>query len=188
MDVDEGMGYLSDLYQHKEWFHSVGRDKYGRIVVYIHHSTHETLHDIPDRIAGLQVLVHFAGSLCLNKDQYATTLNAGPKMLTPSEFLQKAREAQAQGIDTGFGVLADPNYDPVDEHEQEDLSQRRLENELTRLEKACGSNTLQDIFYEIRDAQNAVTNFSARYPDVRSALEKLYEQYGFDVIYENLDG
>lgn len=188
MDLNEGMEHLRNLYKDKEWFHSVGQDQYGRIVVYIHHSTQETLRDIPDRVANKQVLVHFAGSLVLNRDQYATTLSSAPKMLTASEFMQKAREAQAQGIDTGFGVLADPNYDPIDEPEQEDLSQRRLENELTRLEKACGSNALQDIFYEIRDAHNAVTNLSARYPDVREALEKLYEQYGFDVIYENLDG
>jgi hypothetical protein len=70
----------------------------------------------------------------------------------------------------------------------QELSIRYLENELDRLERACGSNTLQDIFYEIKDAHNAVTNLSARYPEVRTALERLFDQYGFDVIYENLDG
>lgn len=185
MDLNEGMEHLRNLYKDKEWFHSVGQDQYGRIVVYIHHSTHETLHDIPDRVANKQVLVHFAGSLCLNKDQYVTTPKSTFSIV---EFKQAVSEARAQGIDTGFGVLADPNYDPIDEPEHEDLSQRRLENELTKLEKICGSNALQDIFYEIRDAHNAVTNLSARYPEVREALETLYDQYGFDVIYENLDG
>lgn len=184
MDVDQGMEHLRNLYKDKEWFHSVGQDQYGRIVVYIHHATHETLHDIPDRVANKQVLVHFAGSLCLNKDQYVNTTNTSPKMLTPEEFMEAAHRAAVNGADVGFGQMLDEEYDLV----VEDLSQRRLENELTRLEKVCGSNALQDIFYEIRDAHNAVTNLSARYPDVREALEKLYDQYGFDVIYENLDG
>lgn len=181
MDLNEGMDHLKSLYKDKEWFHSVGQDQYGRIVVYIHHATHETLHDIPDRVANKQVLVHFAGSLCLNKDQY---VNTPTSTFSIAEFKQAISEAQAKGIDTGLLSTMDDEANEV----FEDLSQRRLENELTRLEKACGSNTLQDIFYEIRDAHNAVTNLSARYPDIREALEKLYDQYGFDVIYENLDG
>lgn len=181
MDLNEGMEHLRSLYKDKEWFHSVGQDQYGRIVVYIHHTTHETLHDIPDRIANKQVLVHFAGSLCLNKDQY---INTPTSTFSIADFKQAVSEAQAKGFDTGLLSTMDDETNEV----FEDLSQRRLENELTRLEKACGSNILQDIFYEIRDAHNAVTNLSARYPDVRETLEKLYDQYGFDVIYENLDG
>lgn len=181
MDLNEGMEHLRNLYKDKEWFHSVGQDQYGRIVVYIHHSTHETLHDIPDRVANKQVLVHFAGSLCLNKDQYVTTPKSTFSIV---EFKQAVSEARAQGIDTGLLSTIDDETNDV----FEDLSQRRLENELTKLEKICGSNALQDIFYEIRDAHNAVTNLSARYPEVREALETLYDQYGFDVIYENLDG
>ena len=181
MDLNEGMEHLRSLYKDKEWFHSVGQDQYGRIVVYIHHATHETLHDIPDRVANKQVLVHFAGSLCLNKDQY---VNTPTSTFSIAEFKQAVQEARDNGLDTGLlSTMDDETHDVF-----EDLSQRRLENELTRLEKVCGSNTLQDIFYEIRDAHNAVTNLSARYPDVRESLEKLYDQYGFDVIYENLDG
>lgn len=184
MDLNEGMEYLRNLYKDKEWFHSVGQDQYGRIVVYIHHSTHETLHDIPDRVANKQVLVHFAGSLCLNKDQYVNTPTNSIAAFSIAEFKQAVQEAREKGFDTGLLSTMDDETIEV----FEDLSQRRLEDELTRLEKSCGSNALQDIFYEIRDAHNAVTNLSARYPDVREALEKLYEQYGFDVIYENLDG
>lgn len=63
-----------------------------------------------------------------------------------------------------------------------------LIKELDRIEKLCGSHTLQDIFYEIHDGKNAVTNLSARYPEVRRDLELLYDRYGFDVIYEEIDG
>lgn len=177
MDLNEGMEYLRNLYKDKEWYHSVGQDQYGRIVVYIHHTTHETLHDIPDRVANKQVLVHFAGSLFLEPDKYVNR----PK----SSFLPPATGTlpppQEPHIVDVVGTMLGDNS-------TEELSQRYLENELDRLERLCGSNTLQDIFYEIKDAQNAVTNLSARYPDVRKALEKLYNEYGFDVIYENLDG
>ena len=63
-----------------------------------------------------------------------------------------------------------------------------LIKELDKLEKECGSNILQDIFYEVQDGKNAVTNLSARYPDVRKSMEVLFDRYGFDVIYEELDG
>jgi len=60
--------------------------------------------------------------------------------------------------------------------------------ELDRLEKICGSNILQDIFYEVHDGKNAVTNLSNKFPEVRQVLDSLYNEYGFDLIYEELDG
>src|SRR6185436_712808 len=59
--------------------------------------------------------------------------------------------------------------------------------ELDRLEKICGSNILQDIFYEVHDGKNAVTNLSNKFPEVRQVLDSLYNEYGFDLIYEELD-
>lgn len=176
MDLNEGMEYLRNLYKDKEWYHSVGQDQYGRIVVYIHHSTHETLHDIPDRVANKQVLVHFAGSLGLEPDKY---VNRPTSRFLPVATGTLPPPIEDQIVDV-VGSLSGDNT--------EELSIRYLENELDRLERVCGSNTLQDIFYEIKDAYNAVTNLSARYPEVRTALERLFDQYGFDVIYENLDG
>jgi hypothetical protein len=69
-----------------------------------------------------------------------------------------------------------------------DVDMSYLVQELERLEKSCGSNILQDIFYETHDGPNAVTNLSARFPDVRETLQKLYKMYGFDLIYEEMDG
>ncbi len=68
------------------------------------------------------------------------------------------------------------------------LDLRELIKELDHLEKMCGSNIMQDIFYETHDGINAVTNLSSKFPDVRREMENLYEQYGFDIIYEELDG
>jgi hypothetical protein len=177
MDINEGMEYLRNLYKDKEWYHSVGLDQYGRIVVYIHFSTHETLRDIPDRVANKQVLTHFAASLCLDPDKY---VNRPTSRLFPVATGTLPPPIEDQIVDV-VGSLSGGT-------DTQELSIRYLENELDRLERACGSNTLQDIFYEIKDAHNAVTNLSARYPEVRTSLERLFDQYGFDVIYENLDG
>jgi hypothetical protein len=67
------------------------------------------------------------------------------------------------------------------------VSMLHLQEELDRLGIICGSHTLLDVFYETHDQKNAITNMSARYPQVRAAMEKLYHQYGFSAIYEVLD-
>ena len=192
MSISEGMDQLSQQFKGRDWFYDVGTDQYGRLVVYVKYMCHETLHDIPDKAGGIQVLVHFAASKLATREQF--TDSAGPQTakfdLTPSEFARAAKEAQANGVDTGVGQIFDElDIDPI----EEEKSLRHLQNELERLEKICGSYSLQDIFYEVHDAnltsgRNTVTNLSARYPEVRKALDKLYDQYGFDVIYEELDG
>lgn len=62
-----------------------------------------------------------------------------------------------------------------------------LVKELDRLEKICGAHSLESIFYEIQDKQNAVTNLSERYPDVRKSLEYLFNVYGFNAIFNELE-
>lgn len=182
MDFNEGVQFLTNLFKGKDWFHSVGKDQYGRYVVYTNYMCHETLHNVPDQVGGVQVLTHFAASMLATREQFVET--PGPQPFSVPEFLQKVEEAKAQGIDTGLLSTMDDETLEV----FHDLSQRHLEDELDKLERICGSNCLQDIFYEIRDAHNAVTNHSTRFPEVRTRLEKLYNEYGFDVIYESLDG
>ena len=65
---------------------------------------------------------------------------------------------------------------------KEPLDIRVLIKELDRLERICGSNTMQDIFYEVHDQANAVTNSSSKFPEVRRRMESLYQKYGFDII------
>jgi hypothetical protein len=79
--------------------------------------------------------------------------------------------------------------EPVVTHvTQEEVNIDDLISDLDDLEDICGSNVLQDIFYEVHDGKNAVTNWSSKFPEVRIALDKLYSTYGFDLIYEELDG
>ena|ERR1700722_14729619 len=73
---------------------------------------------------------------------------------------------------------------PIVEPEEELTA---LQHALDELELICGSHNLQDIFYEIHDQNNAITDVSSKYPKVREVMEILFDQYGFDVIYEELE-
>ena len=173
MDFNEGMSQLSQMCKGKDWFYDIGTDSYGRYVVYVKFMSLEVLKSVPDTMAGKQVMVHFAGSKTANKEKFVNQLQTGvsvamPVVAPPALPLDIVEEA----------VGPDPD----------EQSMRHLQNELDRLEKICGSYTLQDIFYEVQDGKNAVTNMSARYTDVRKSMEKLLDQYGFDIIYEELDG
>ncbi len=163
MDITKGMQQLSELCKGKDWFFDVGTDNYGRLVVYTKWCSEEILRFVPGFVEGVQVLVHFAGSKTVKKDDFA----AAPK--------KPVLELVDESWDDNEDVVL-----PVDVG--------ALARELDRLEKVCGSNVLQDIFYEIHDGKNAVTNLSAKFPDVKKSLDKLYDEYGFDVIYEEMDG
>lgn len=167
--MEEDLKLLTETYQNYDWFHSVGVDSSKRYVIYVTRMGLDVWAAVPDKFQGVQVLCHFAGSKTSNPNQY---------------------------VSPGVVVQANPVVTLVSvEDEVEELPSSFLEadlselcRELDRLEKQCGSNCLQDIFYEVHDGENAVTNLSAKYPDVRKGLEKLYDEYGFDVIYEELDG
>jgi hypothetical protein len=171
MEVNEGFELLTNALKNKDWFRDVGVDKSGRYVVYVSHMNMETMTLVPDNVLGKQVLVHYFSSKNSCRENFVSNANHVPFAMAPM---------------LGLAFESD---------EVEELSSDLLEidvddliSALERLEKDCGSNTLQDIFYEIHDGKNAVTNLSARYPEVRNALSKLYDEYGFDIVYEELDG
>ena len=182
MEIKEGIEVLTNLFKDRDWFHSVDVEQYGRIVVYIKYACQETLHDIPDKVAGRQVLVHFAASKFSTREQY--TNQPAPKQ---EENIPIPLVTQIVNVTDEVELIdEDGTVELPSSFLQFDLND--LCKELDRLERISGSNALQDIFYEIHDGKNAVTNLSARYPEVRTSLERLYQDYGFDVIYEELDG
>jgi len=164
--------WLHEQFKNREWFYSVERDQYNRLVVYTKFSCHETLHDIPDRVEGIQVLCHFAGSKTATAVKFASStivkVISSPKL----ELVLEEKDDKIEELDSSFLEF--------------DLNE--LYKKLDCLERRCGSISLQDIFYEVHDGENSITNLSAKYPEVRRGLEELYDEYGFDVIYNELDG
>lgn len=147
--MNEGIQQLTQLYQNKDWFSNVGIDQYGRYVVYVKRMNHETLHSIPDTMAGKTVLVHFA---------------------------EPPKDKFVQQINLARHYFAEPEED-----------QDALQRALDRLELICGSHVLLDIFGEIQDGKNAITNMSDGYPQVRQQLEVLFDQYGIDVLHDAIE-
>lgn len=164
MEANEGLELLTRLCYGKDWFHHAAFDEFDRLVVYVKTLNLDVYHDVPDKIAGRQVLVHFASSKEARRDQYA--------------ILEKKSFFTENVIDITEEV----------ELLDEPLDITELTKELDRLEHICGSNIMQDIFYEVHDQSNAVTNLSVKFPEVRSSMESLYATYGFDLIYDEMDG
>lgn len=155
--------FVNSLDQY-DWFCDAEVDHFGRFVVYINKMDINFIGKCPNYIGGYHVLFHFAVSQ------------------PPSKIVSVSDDQEY--MYSSFPIEEIPFLSDDDvENDVDDLIM-----ELDRLEKVCGSNILQDIFYEIHDGKNAVTNASSRFPEVRGALDVLYDQYGFDVIYEELDG
>jgi hypothetical protein len=169
MNKKQVESWLRQMYKGKDWFHSVGWDQFGRAIVYVKYMNSEIIRLVPDVTEdGKQILCHFASSLLCNKDQ----------------FLSKPQETNSLTT----VVQATDLLSPEKEERMMEMQVQTLTNELDRLERICGSNILQDIFYEVHDGINAVTNLSAKFPEVSQRMRKLYDKYGFDIIYEELDG
>ncbi len=162
MDLNQSIQHLSEKFKGKDWFFDVGVDQYDRLVIYTKFMNNETLYEVPDRVDGIQVLVHLAASKTANKEQFATVFNKNLPTLQEG-------------------------FDSISDVEVPSANLSNLCQELDRLEKLCGSNVLESIFYEEHDGENCITNLSNKYPEVRKTIHNLYDQYGFDVIYDELE-
>jgi hypothetical protein len=163
MEIVEQLAILNKMFDSQDWFAKTGLDQYGRPVVYVHRSSLEIERSIPRQIDGRQVLVHFMSSATVSKDKFVEEIRLAS--VAPLTVVQEL-------------VYEEP--EPV-------LDLDILIMELDRLEKVCGKNILQDVFYEAHDGKNAVTNLSSSYPEIREDVDALYDEYGFDIIFDQLD-
>ncbi len=177
----EGMHQLNQLCKGKDWFYDIDVDKFGNLIVYVRRLSEEILRFVPDTVAGFPVLVHFFSSKTVKPNDFSSA--PAPRSVPPPR------------LPPVVDVSAEAEYLGQDEDDMEELPSSylvsdisTLARELDRLERICGSNILQDIFYEIHDGKNAVTNLSAKFPEVAKSLSALYDEYGFDIIYEEMDG
>lgn len=143
---------------HYNWFHDVDVDNYNRTVVYVHYMTIEVIKEIQTQCGN--VLIHFAASKLLS--------NKRSEHVSGNYFVAEKLEESIPDTDP------DPNL--VD----------FLLFQINNLKTYYNKNLLQDIFYEVHDGKNAITNLSASNPELREKVEQLYNMYGFDVIYDQL--
>jgi hypothetical protein len=156
------------------WFDSVALDKLNRLVVYVHTDGTEVMTTVPDYFEGQRVIVALATSKPGIRSKYVTEHVFGT-----SFDLSTLKKHVAL-------LKVDPPQ--MEELKEKELDINDLIAELDSLEKICGSNILQDIFYQVHDGKNAVTNLGSRFPDVYERMFLLYEDFGFDLIYNELDG
>ena len=167
-NIDSNEVWLYDQCKGKDWLYDIGTDQYGRYVVYANYINGDVLRFVPDRTPdGKQVLCHFAASVKASADQFIDKPNQST-LLVRQPIVPEPMDEEAQDIKLEQSV-------------------QELTDELDRLEKLCGTNTLQDIFFEEHDQKNAITNYSASLPEVKAAVHKLYERYGFDLLYEMMN-
>lgn len=157
MEYFANLDQLVEAVQKYEWFRGTGLDEFGRFVVYVSRMDYNVIKEISTKINKQQVLFHFY----YPKLQYITQVaNIIPQVKKPVAVIPAL---------------------------QKEINLEQLIDDLDSLENICGSNILQDIFYEVHDGKNAVTNWSSKFPEVRKSMDVLYTTYGFDLIYEELD-
>jgi hypothetical protein len=165
MEISDGIKFLVEKYSSYDWYDSVGLDYFKRYVVYVTTMNYEIMTTVQQDLEGKQVLIHYANSKPENLKKYHSVITVGKAIEpTPVKVVEETIE------------------------EEDIISVDDLIAELNRLEKICGTNMLQDIFFEVHDGKNAVTNLSNKFPEVRRSMNDLFEEYGFDVIYDELDG
>jgi len=176
--MQEGLKELEILLDPYDWFYEVVIEA-RRYVVYVTYMD-STQNVIPDFVQGHQVVVHFASSAPGAKNEYVNRPSLSLKQYSPFD---REPDNLIRLSESDMEVLY-----ATEPPRSIESSIKKLTDKLDRLEKEVGSNTLQDIFYEIHDGRNAVTNLGSRYPDVQASMKRLYDEYGFDTIYNELDG
>lgn len=167
MYIVKSVEELSSVCQNQDWFSHIGSNDIGKHIVYVKHLNAKVYAAIPEMVNQTSVLVHFATSInnSLKVDNFIATV----------DLTKQVKENML-------------NIKPEPDFRIKDSQLVELNSELDRLEKICGAYSLQDIFFEIHDKTNAVTNLSIKFPEVRKNLEKLYKTFGFDILYKTLEG
>ena len=163
--IMDSLQWLTNTYSKEPWYHSAEVDAFGRYVLYSKYLSKEILETIPLTHNEKHILIHFSAYKDLNPTQF--TFTASPA-----------------------------NLSAVEETEDEDLSED-IHNELWSLKKICGEDNLVEILYEIHednastkglsDYALGITNVSKEFPEVRKQLEALYNKYGCDILFDEVE-
>lgn len=160
---------LSNLLSQYPWFKGVEKDSFGRLVVYSDSFSSEVFSKVPENFENERVLLHFAASKSVNKDNYITDLRKNQEI-----FLEEP---------VCINTVAEPYVKSSSDEEEADQC---LNWELESLNNLFDYDILYHIFFEVHDGKNAITQLSNTYKDARLAMEDLYEIYGFDMLHTKL--
>lgn len=178
MNTQETIQTLKKQYQSKDWFFDIEQDNSNNIVVYVKYLSWEVMKAIPDKMDGHSIFTHFAASKIVDSKQFITDASTWQPPKPQNELVVDPLKLELSGIKLSkMGEIAIKNLAVKPPHSD-------LIGELDRLALICGDNILQDIFYEIHDGKNALTNLSPKFPEVRKSMEKIYDMYGFETINE----
>ncbi len=163
---------LSEMYSSKDWFFDVGTDEFNNLVVYTKYICEDNLKNVPDKLNDQHVLVHFASN----------------KMALASKYIDDPTKFKFTPVQFKTIVASlEPKTSLLDE-DFESLDVEFLTKELDQLMRVCESaNILEDIAYEVHDGDNAVTSLSNKFPSVRKRMENLYQDFGFDILFDSID-
>jgi hypothetical protein len=166
------------------WFHSIEADQFGNLIVYAKYLSLEVYKAVPDTFGGKSVKVHFAA----HKEAKPTTYVSPAAQGSFWDQMQKVAEPAKNSPDwMHAGINLNPqNFETFSPPKEEDLEADLVED-LWELKKICGEDNLAEIFFEIHDQEDAITNKSKEFPGVRKAMEQLYETYGFDVLFNEIE-
>lgn len=161
----ENLQNLQIALKNKPWFYDVGIDQWQRPIVYVHYmgtDVFESIFKVAEEYYISYPCIYFAKFIMFNKSK------------------------NVNYIESNSVVWKDDSESELNSEPGESKN-RFLLNEINKLKNICGSNILSDIFYEVHDGKNAITNLSVKFPEVTESLNNLYSKYGFDVLYEQID-
>ena len=158
---------LLSSFKDKPWFHSIVPDKSGRLAVLVKEMNLTVLQEIPSFKNNIQILVHFAPPT--------------PPVVSNQTLYVNQEDILEELEDDDLFEIDDTAVTPVARKPE------ALMNSIDELIGQSNYNIVSDIFYEIHDGSNAVTNLSVKKPEIKAALEKLYLEFGFQAIEKELD-
>jgi len=167
MIPDKLNDFVSSI-EHYDWFCDAEVDNLNRLIVYVSKMDLNFIQKVPDVINGYHILFHFVNA----QFSYKNEINLSNTLKNNISLLEKS--------------LIRNDLTEQLKSSQEELNVDDLILELDHLRSICGTAILECIFYEEHDGKNAVTNLSAKFPEVRAVIAELYNIYGFDTIYEEL--
>ncbi len=122
--------------------------------------------------------VVYVKHLCQEAINIPDTLNEKQLLVHLSGYLEASKEKYISSLQ-----LSKAEFDP-------DF----MRKEIFALKRQCGSDNLIDILYEVHQdlspsicPEEVLTEISEDFPEVRFRLERLYEQYGMDVLFEEIE-